>query len=381
MANNECIQLLKDGVYAKHITTQTADKTVDYKSYFSSEEFKKDFKDGKVNVGVGITVKGVPLKLDYGSSDTQINEFQKTVRESVDFKITDNFFLNNAETFADNSLIEGYNECMKINQLGFDIWHEKTSDEITFSVKYSNLGGLPNPVLESVYFLGKIPINRTLDDGAELGNNATYSFTYKIEQSLKDGTFIIDTNLSTQSLNVNLRKKGGTNNDSPIGTIITSYLNWDRFQIATDNNSEAGPFWKSEYSFWSPCDGRKVPKSAFEDLTSDSNVPDLRGVFLRGLNIFDAYELHNGVAVVSESQKDPDSNRTVGSWQADELRSHPHTTSLYGSTGGGNNFADPLKIASTDNVLRFTNAKTVDAFGGLETRPKNKAVFYYIRIN
>lgn len=383
MAENQCIELLKNGVYAKHSLIRTEDSNTDYKKYFASDEFRSDFLNKKYNADIEVVIYGVPIKLGYDSDETELNEFQKKVRESTEFKLSSNFFLSIADSFADKNLLEAFNTCnIQYNQLGFNIEFDTTESEIIFKVKYVNFGGLKKPILESVYFTGgKLPVNRTLNDKGEMDVNAVYTFTYEIDENIKQGIFTIDTDVSPHSLTVNFRKKGFGNDSTPLGTVISSMLDWEKFQIATESNKESGGTWKSESSYWSPCDGRKVPDSAFEDLTSQTNVPDLRGVFLRGLNVFDPYGEMGIIPKVLPARKDVVDGRTVGSFQEDELKSHSHTTSLYGSTGGGVNFADPIKIASTDQGLRYSNANTVNAFGGIETRPKNVSIYYYIKIN
>ena len=61
----------------------------------------------------------------------------------------------------------------------------------------------------------------------------------------------------------------------PVGTIISSMLSYKEFQKA------AGDLWK-------PADGRSVSAgSRYTKLTGKKTLPDLRGMFLRGLNQFD----------------------------------------------------------------------------------------------
>jgi hypothetical protein len=89
--------------------------------------------------------------------------------------------------------------------------------------------------------------------------------------------------------------------------------------------------------------------------TTTFNIPDLRGVFLRGLDLSKGY----------------DSGRTLGSYQADEFKSHNHgnkyvANATYSYSGGGANNTPAGSIR-----LPFD--------GGTETRPKNIALLPCIK--
>ncbi len=383
MADNQCTELLKDGVYSKHITTKTVDKNVDYKTYFQSEKFKTDYKNGDIDISIGVVIDGAPIEFGLGKSDTEITEFQEKIENSTDFKLTEKFYFNNAETYADKNLLDAYNECLlNQNKLGFNISYVLNSTEITFSVKYVNFGALRNPALKSVYFTSKDnPKYRTLNDGEELEVNSEYSFTYNLDNILKDGTFIINTDLGSQPLKVNLRQRGIYEDNNPIGTIISSSLDWEAFQKITNCNKEANGIWQSKYSTWCPCDGRQIPGSYLVEIGSDSNVPDLRGVFLRGLNVFDAIgELKGKIGRVSLEQKDIDNGRTLGSFQPDSFKKHNHIVSQ--SLGNYKDQDGPDNAGFLANAYQGNWGNVGSSWeGGEETRPKNRAVYYYIKIN
>ncbi len=163
----------------------------------------------------------------------------------------------------------------------------------------------------------------------------------------------------------------------PVGTIVASYLAWGEFQAAARNNvtNPEGNAW-SPRSKWCPADGRQVTGSRFEAVTGERNVPELRGRFLRGLNTFD-----QGQPAIAGSIGDPD-NRQRGSYQPDDLRSHRHRVrSSIGNAIGSDNY----DVAGGQFRVGPPNASkdTTDApeTGGVETRPRNVAIFYYVRIN
>lgn len=166
------------------------------------------------------------------------------------------------------------------------------------------------------------------------------------------------------------------NKDVPVGTVICSYLNFEQFSAVTDNNAGSpGNMFTTKFSKWAPADGRRVPNSQFSVITSHERIPDLRGVFVRGLNQFDAGPsgppMENG-------KNDPTENRVPGSYQADELKkhSHPIVTNDDGTPVTNGNYKATAYSKHNGPTVNSEEGGT-----GTETRPKNVALYYYIRIN
>lgn len=136
----------------------------------------------------------------------------------------------------------------------------------------------------------------------------------------------------------------------------------------------------------------------------DFNVPDLRGMFLRGVSGSNAT---NDPDQASRTAMHPGGNsgNNVGSIQADELQSHDHAVNLTTSTNGNHahNYTDPgvgdLKglsydgSGSTVEYLTGNSGTTTtngnhthsvtgnsNASGGNESRPINAYVSYIIRV-
>jgi len=117
---------------------------------------------------------------------------------------------------------------------------------------------------------------------------------------------------------------------------------------------------------WLKCNGAAVSRTTYATLfaaigttygsgngSSTFNVPDLRGEFVRG------WDDSRGV----------DSGRSLGSFQADEFKSHTHTFAGSQASGG--------EGRSDRDGTRAT--KTTNATGGSETRPRNIAMLYCIK--
>lgn len=170
--------------------------------------------------------------------------------------------------------------------------------------------------------------------------------------------------------------------DTPVGTIVSSFLSVDQFYEATKSNERSpGNKWTSAKSKWCPADGRPVPDSLFQKITSVRKVPDLRGMFLRGLNVMDS---------VPQVPLDPDDSdpedRKVGSYQSDEIKMHTHELQnakfkylephISDQVQGGNYAHRPFPAEANIKTKEYG-----ENLSGKETRPKNIAVYYYIRIN
>jgi len=158
----------------------------------------------------------------------------------------------------------------------------------------------------------------------------------------------------------------------PIGTIMPSMLHPGVFAKTVGDPSVFDP----ETSKWVLADGQKdITNSQYGKLLANTRfTPDLRGMFLRGLN-----------EGRKDDKRDPDDQRKPGDYQGDALQRHRHDTDAfkldrhigqdtkelgYTSRGGAD--------AGKANVTTVTGERVNVAD---ETRPKNVAVYYYIKIN
>lgn len=200
--------------------------------------------------------------------------------------------------------------------------------------------------------------------------------------------------------------------DSEVGMIIASAVPYDQCSEAFREN-------------WVPCDGREVTGSSYARLRlrslGDSTgwklpavpeirqgkpngepdplgeilqteapakieriadrifVPDLRGQFLRGLN----HSADPEVGPRNDGRQAPSTEATeriFGDYQGDELKAHAHRLGdenpvRGGASGGKVDFNDYAKLSG--KLGSFDTLKT----GGDETRPRNVAVHYYIKVN
>jgi microcystin-dependent protein len=136
---------------------------------------------------------------------------------------------------------------------------------------------------------------------------------------------------------------------------------------------------------WMFCDGSTFNGSTYPELQTvlgGTTLPDLRGVFLRGLD--------NGRGV--------DTGRTIRSFQQDATArpnnsfttnttgAHSHTTALprgdtNWSNGGGNSVWGWSANRNWNSSVAGNHSHTITGGGDSETRPINVAVNYIIKAN
>lgn len=142
------------------------------------------------------------------------------------------------------------------------------------------------------------------------------------------------------------------------------------------------------------CDGASLSRSTYARLfnvigtangTADVlsfNVPDLRGMFLRGVDGATANDPDAGARTAANAGGNTGDN--VGSAQSDTIDAHQHLTNINTpGNGGGGAFGSSIGV-STHYVMWGSNegvtyAAKTSSIGGSETRPKNVYCYYIIK--
>lgn len=146
----------------------------------------------------------------------------------------------------------------------------------------------------------------------------------------------------------------------PIGTIIGSMLSPEQF-------AQRFP---AEALLWKLADSGKASTDFF-NATDCANLPDFRGRFLRGMNVG-----------IDSAKGDPDgNNRPAGSFQTDMVKSHNHDNSGFNrllAVDGMNTNNGSVDLGS--NEVDLLNSAPILPYGGAETRPRNVAVYWYVKV-
>lgn len=369
----DCDLLLKDGLYAYTQTTTRTSFDQDMKSYFSSETFKSDMKSGKWGATLTIPIEGVPISIGADSDESSFSEFQARVVNATSFSLSMATYVSVTQRLPNLGLYEAYIQCQADPLKKGLIQGKKIETEEMVIFPFYFRPQSPNEKSPKITSLTIEPKGSVIDLGGLKVGKRLPSFYMKVIARRSDVNEIVF-NLQTESGDIGgvSSPKRNSKYEIPIGTIITSFLSFDRFR---ESIGEVGP-WKATEK-WSPCDGRPVPNSQYSEFASPS-VPDLRGYFLRGLNSFDP---NPPVGVSSTARIDPTPNRTVGSTQPDAIIAHTHQYKKVQDRTMSFNVSTNGDMGMFHGVFNDKTVTHQDPPGETETRPKNIAVYYYIKVN
>ncbi|MBY3179324.1 hypothetical protein HFO27_32805 [Rhizobium leguminosarum] len=172
------------------------------------------------------------------------------------------------------------------------------------------------------------------------------------------------------------KSDGSSSRDfAPIGTVIASVLPPVEFAKA-GGEVEGAPLDKRT---WILADGRSVIGTKYAKLTGDQPIPNFQGMFLRGIDVSTS---RKPGSVEGHATALPVASRFVG--QTSVAGDHVHS----GGAGFGNDRYeaggdDYRAVGATQTGAAGSHHHVVEITGGgdSETRPKNVAVYYYIKIN
>ena len=200
-----------------------------------------------------------------------------------------------------------------------------------------------------------------------------------IDQTTLTSDAIIGTTLEVASGKLKVRAGNITSNELATNAVTTTAITNGSVtseKLASGAALPAGaimPFaMNSTPTGWLATDGTAVSRSTYANLfaaisttygvgdgSTTFNLPDLRGYFVRG----------------SGTNSDGTAAGTFGAKQADEFKSHTHNLWRHNGTANGSN-----NDATRFNDFFGLGALPTEATGGTETRPKNIAMLYCIKI-
>jgi hypothetical protein len=211
-------------------------------------------------------------------------------------------------------------------------------------------------------------------NGTPLERSKLGAVPYAVEaERASDAAGVLDQRLTA------LERGGGL----PVGSVVSSTLSESQYR----DSAGAG---------WVLADGRAVPKSKYAQITGGENIPDLRGLYLRGKN--------NGR---EDGKQNPDGELAIGDFQESMLANHGHSVTdpqhqhdapttngtagqreVAVNTAGGIDYVDTAGAVrtgpSSTGITIANNSAQVNAGSsmvGNETRPRSATINYFIRID
>lgn len=371
-----CGEDIQKIAYSKYHLTQSSDVASFLSIFFNMTEEQRSMFIQNTTSNTGLEALTKDMYLNYTNDETSqttkedFKKLQEQFRQNQSF--TQNDLINIYKEVVSPDALKTYNECMKTCYGGIRIFIDgNESDEFVATVKWTPRSAAEMNLTKNitVNFTGLNPINSaTIYDGASLSAGYSLSQTYKRKDPFSVATLVITVSGIGQDSHDFVAKDKEVPGETPIGTIIASTLNYDKFLSLYSKND-----YDAKKTKWAPCDGRNVSGSKYSQEISPT-TPDFRGKFLRCVNQIWA----TNEPALKPEQSNPE-NKTVGEYQDDALQSHTHKVDK-----AGTNVPDSGRLASGNSNYPNGTVDTGGAEGGKisnETRPKNISVYYYIRIN
>jgi len=202
------------------------------------------------------------------------------------------------------------------------------------------------------------------------------------EKSFSASITFLEVGVGRASLSLEPSAKRKKPSDTPIGAIVASILHYESFLMVNGLNKEQD----INKVIWVPCDGQDIgTEEGNYGAFSGGKAPDLRGVFLRGVNDMKVYG--PSIPQAKKEQLNPDP-KEAGQFQPDAFQDHAHPSNahhdVYGAAGAAV-AKGAWSDGRTNNASSLTgkNSQSGRDHGGnsaKETRPKNISVYYYIKI-
>jgi len=374
-------------LYKRLEISQSYSYGLNFRAYLLTDEFKQAVKNHKFVGSAKFLVDEVPISLNSDYSDSDYNEFKKKVEASKVVSISESNAVHLLYLDPSDGLAAQYVECIRVHNANAGFHSEPpivAEDSIIFHVSFVPLS--PRDPFAMVTGPAQIVNGAVADDASvKVGSYISTSVPIVARRDPKrDVVLVLPTDHGAVIQSVPAKSKKEVSMEMPVGTVIASFLGWEQFQSATKCNAmNPNSTWQADTSKWCPADGRETPNSLFTRYASSVHVPDLRGMFLRGVNTIDFNPAIQSIPALDPHKKDP-VDRPAGDYQSDSVGPHSHSygpipsevNSPGGNAGSGQHWGSyGGHEHDKGNTSDITEPKST------ETRPKNVSVFYYVRIN
>lgn len=354
-------------------------------SYLLANHEKREIlkKKASGSMGMRAIIKAIPIDFNLTRDNINNKKFLQNLKSIVEKRgyVTDeetNLFIGE---FFQEPIFQSYQVCLRVtervllNESGvFATIEGDINDSFIVKLKFTNKYGLEKINIKKAVFDGAIiKHGLSLSRGTVIKNNQTiYQHLKRIQNLPLNISISFEEGISGISKTYSIEKDSEHSKKVPIGTIIISTLDYQSF---LDVNNDKQRNFDIKKSTWSPCDGRNVTGSKYG--SKRVHVPDLRGVFIRGINNMNVA----GSAPLNSAQLNPE-NKLAGEFQKMQIEKHRHSYINKLTSEPIHGLARSCSCAGAHGAIRpeWMCPGTLNRNGG-ETRPKNRTVYYYIEIN
>ncbi len=363
----DSLNLYKD--YLREILSYSRDELADYVTT----------KDSSIAVPIPIAKTILDAEASNSATGKLLQQLRTKYSSDLTQEITEQDFESVASDVIDKNILNAWNQCIEDigTRSGGIVYQVNGRENEVFSVTYRYVPDKESdPRAVTVTGLtvtggGTRHIPTRIKEGTVLRRYTGYTQMFRRTQPATPVSIQMD--IEGQD-GVKVSVAGLKPQDViPVGTVITSVLPWSMFAQTANDSASFDP----NTNKWAPCDARSIRGSELARLGGGPTTPDLRGVFTRGLNSFAADEPDP----VAERQRDPDLRRKVGSFQDHSTGEHSH---FFRGSGAAlttaDNGSDRKNLWHDGDYSQSTERETHKNPIG-ETRPKNVAVYFYIKIN
>jgi hypothetical protein len=386
-AINACNNFLDKDIRTKYTSYDRSAAKAWFYEYFKSDSEKRQSmkKNRRDEFGFNAVVDAVPIGGKAGTSGSS----EKDIFSKIETEAINEGYVSNENmkllitTYVPNEAFTSYNNCLTMaggvlmaNSAGVKASIVSESDDIVIlKLEYnSSPAGKNITIANADYTGGDAMHGKKLTPGKIIADRLVIYEQIKRETA-QDLTITInfkEAGVDGFSKTISSTTKKSLEIKVPIGTVISSLLPYKAFMEVNGFKETTN----LSLLTWVPCDGRTVSSSLYAKNGGGENAPDLRGVFLRGINDYMVPGAGPSMAERLNSEK-----KVAGEFQADGVKKHTHNqiwgqknSGIAGTVAQGNNLADFKSY-----TMKQTTSENEGA--AAETRPKNITVYYYIKIN
>ncbi|UII19391.1 phage tail protein [Fulvivirga ligni] len=357
-----------------------------YKYFLSDKQTRRKMRKSSAT-GINVSLLDIiDVGLD-GASNSNSNFIStlKQILEQQGYFSEENYESLYTSVLSTNAL-NAYIACLNSNACaGTGVKSQVFGDPddlFTVQLVYLDNANRPHATIQSITYSNCVPFGlNTIINGTKIKDGQSKAQAFKRLSNDRPATVTFTFQEAGIRLNPIVIK--GTrlilSEKMPIGAIVVSILDYTQFN--TVNNLPI--VFNSTSSTWAPCDGRPVTGSQYAT-TGATHSPDLRGLFLRGVN--EMYNNNLGAGPTNNLYLNT-ANKRAGQLQEDAVGQHRHRIDypLERSPWGVNYMPEGHWGTAGHQNAGFSGGTGYKTYtkedGQLETRPKNMSVYYYIRIN